>query len=201
MTLAEHARKELEKCGQYAEDPEYSESIIRAVTEFTSYGHSGGSAEMAVKQLYDLLRFRTLSPITSDPAEWIDQSEISGTPLWQNNRDPRIFSEDGGKTWYSVEEKERTMPKRDIAEDFQQLARDTVYGYIIGHLDKSDAPISFTVENVYVVWFSKTLQNWKALVSSDLPDGMYYEVTYNGNTQEIYLDAYRKVDNVVIPKF
>lgn len=44
MSLVEHARRELELCGQYAEDPEYSESLIRAVEAFTSFGHSGGSA-------------------------------------------------------------------------------------------------------------------------------------------------------------
>lgn len=104
MSLTEHARRELELCGQYAEDPEYSESIIRAVEAFASYGHSGGSAMCAREQLHALLGFKTLSPITSDPAEWIDQSEISGTPLWQNRRDPAVFSTDGGKTWYSLDD-------------------------------------------------------------------------------------------------
>jgi hypothetical protein len=52
---------------------------------------------------------------------------------------------------------------------------------------------------VYVVWFSKTLQNWKALVATDLGDNRYYEVTHNGNKSETYLDAYTKIDNVVIP--
>ncbi len=51
---------------------------------------------------------------------------------------------------------------------------------------------------VYVVWWSKTLQNWKALVSTTLPDGMYYEVTHNGDAGETYLDAYKKFDNVVV---
>lgn len=49
---------------------------------------------------------------------------------------------------------------------------------------------------VYVVWFCKTLQHAKALLSTSLPDGMYYELTYNGDKDEIYLDAYNKVDNL-----
>lgn len=104
MSLAEHARRELELCGQYAEDPEYSESIIKAVEAFASYGHSGGSAMVAREQLHALLGFKTLSPLTSDPAEWQDQSAISGTPLWQNKRDHAMFSRDGGKTWRSVDD-------------------------------------------------------------------------------------------------
>ena len=103
MSLAEHARRELELCGQYAEDPAYSDSIIAAVEAFASYGHSGGSAMIAREQLHALLGFKTLSPLTSDPADWIDQSEISGTPLWQNRRDPAAFSTDGGATWHTLD--------------------------------------------------------------------------------------------------
>ena len=102
MSLAEHARRELVLSGQYAEDPAYSESIIKAVEAFASYGHSGGSAGIAREQLHALLAYKTLSPLTSDPAEWIDQSEVSGSPLWQNRRDPSVFSTDGGKTWSGV---------------------------------------------------------------------------------------------------
>mgnify|MGYP006386600427 CR=1 FL=1 len=50
-------------------------------------------------------------------------------------------------------------------------------------------------EDVYVVWSCKTLQNSKAMLSTDIRDGMYYEVTYNGDKNEIYFDAYRKEHN------
>ena len=52
-----------------------------------------------------------------------------------------------------------------------------------------------TMDDVYVVWFSKTLQNWKALVSTNVSDGMYYEVTYNGDKKETYIDSYKKWQN------
>lgn len=48
---------------------------------------------------------------------------------------------------------------------------------------------------VYVVWFCKTLQNWKALVCTTLPDNKYYEVTHNGDLRETYVDTYEKTDN------
>ena len=82
---------------------------------------------------------------------------------------------------------------------FMTIARGIVYEYAKDHMDKSDPEVPFMFEDVYVVWFSKTLQNWKALVSTNLPDGMYYEVTYNGDRAHAYLDAYKKVQNVVIP--
>lgn len=54
----------------------------------------------------------------------------------------------------------------------------------------------FEIDNVYVVWFCYILGGWKALVSTSLPDGMYYEVTCNISKREIYLDAYKKFKNV-----
>jgi hypothetical protein len=70
-----------------------------------------------------------------------------------------------------------------------------VLNYISEHLDKSDPSVEFAA---YIVWKCKTLQNWKYLISSDLPDGMYYELTYNGDKKEWYLDAYKKFENRVI---
>lgn len=54
-----------------------------------------------------------------------------------------------------------------------------------------------TMENVFCVWFCKTLQNWKALVSTSVADGRYYEITYNGDKDETYVDVYKKEENFV----
>lgn len=78
--------------------------------------------------------------------------------------------------------------------DYQKIARKIVLNYANEHIDKTDN-VQIALDNVFIVWFCKTLQNWKALVSTTLPDGMYYEVTYNGNNKEIYLDAYKKFEN------
>ena len=75
-----------------------------------------------------------------------------------------------------------------------------VFNYVKNHLDKTD-DTKFKLEDVYIVWSCKTLQNWKALISTTLPDGMYYECTYNGDHNELYIDAYKKFDNVVISNF
>lgn len=53
-------------------------------------------------------------------------------------------------------------------------------------------------QDVYVVWSCKTLQNAKVLMSTPATDGMYYELTYNGDKQQIYFDAYKKVTNIAI---
>lgn len=72
-----------------------------------------------------------------------------------------------------------------------QIVRD----YVIEHLDKSD---SIPVFDVYMVWKCYILGNVKYLISTSLFDGMYYEVTYNKDMGEIYLDAYKKFENRVI---
>lgn len=78
--------------------------------------------------------------------------------------------------------------------NYQKTAKEIVLDYANKHIDKTDN-IQITLDDVYIVWFCKTLQNWKALLSTTLPDGMYYEVTYNGDKKEAYLDAYKKFEN------
>ena len=55
------------------------------------------------------------------------------------------------------------------------------------------------LSNVFVVWSCKTLQNYKALLSTTVSgDGIYAEYTYNGDKQELYEDVYRKLTNKCI---
>ncbi len=77
--------------------------------------------------------------------------------------------------------------------DFEAI--EIVKEYVKEHLDKSDPEVLF---DVFMVWKCKILQNWKYLISTTLPDGMYYELTYNGDAKEWYLDAYKKFENKCI---
>lgn len=98
-TVAEHARFELEQAGAFAEDPRWAAAILAAVGAFMTYGHSGGSHGAGVDTLRRLLFREPLSPLTSSPREWHQV-----TPeLWQNRRDSRAMSTDGGRSWYFVE--------------------------------------------------------------------------------------------------
>ena len=79
-------------------------------------------------------------------------------------------------------------------KQFVDLVKKTVADYANAHLDKSDGK-QITEEDVFIVWMCKALQNNKALASTTLFDGMYYELTYNGENGLIYLDAYKKHTN------
>ena len=82
-------------------------------------------------------------------------------------------------------------------KDFVNFCKQEVVKYTNEYLDKSDNK-SITEDDVFVVWLCKTLQNNKALLSTTLFDGMYYEITYNGDKKEAYFDAYKKWENKAI---
>lgn len=79
-------------------------------------------------------------------------------------------------------------------KDFLRLCKAEVAKYVNEHLDKSDG-VQVTDNDVFMVWCCKTLQNSKAILSTTLSDGMLYELTYNGDKNELYLDAYKKFEN------
>lgn len=81
--------------------------------------------------------------------------------------------------------------------EFIKRAVTIVTEYFNSNVDGTDG-ILLGPSDVFVAWSCKILQNNKALLSTDVPDGMYYEVTYNGDNKEFYLDAYKKWENISI---
>lgn len=108
--LVKHARRELRLAGMFDDDanfgPEFAEHIVGVVAKISEGGHSGGSIELLRGILNELLQYRPLTPISSDPEEWALRSgEQYGYPedLWQNKRDPSAISNNGGRTWFYVD--------------------------------------------------------------------------------------------------
>ena len=84
------------------------------------------------------------------------------------------------------------------SREFIERCKVAVCDYFNSQSDVTDKNGTIITDQVFVVWYCKTLQNHKALLSTTIPDGMYYEVTLNGDKDEMYLDAYKKWKNVVI---
>ena len=82
-------------------------------------------------------------------------------------------------------------------KEFLEFCKEQVTNYTNEHLDKTDNK-QITKDDVFMVWCCKTLQNNKALLSTTLFDGMYYEITFNGDKNEFYFDADKKWENVVL---
>lgn len=81
---------------------------------------------------------------------------------------------------------------------FRLKAIKAVVDYFNEQADSTDKNGKITLENVFVVWQVKVLQNNKALLSTNIPDGLYYEFTWNGDKNEGYLDVYKKWKNVIV---
>ena len=79
---------------------------------------------------------------------------------------------------------------------FVALCRETVVKYVNRWIKNDDEKI--TEDDVYIVWLVKALKNSKAMVSTVLNDGMYYEITYNGEKNELYVDVYKKMEQLCI---
>ena len=105
--LTEHAKHELELAGLFDKDSDYEGAVGKAVMElvevFSKQEHSGFSAQWVLDTFKTVASFKTITPVGKDPSEWIDVSEASGKPMWQNKRQSSLFSKDGGKTFYDID--------------------------------------------------------------------------------------------------
>lgn len=76
-------------------------------------------------------------------------------------------------------------------DEFLKLCKEKVVEYFNQHSRKQ-----ITEDDVFISSSCKTIQNHKALVSTTISDGMYYELTYNGDKNELYFDAYKKWEKI-----
>ena len=81
------------------------------------------------------------------------------------------------------------------SHEFEVICKNAIINYYNNSAEITDN-FKIGIKDVYVVWMCKTLQNSKALLSTNANDGMYYELTYNGDKKELYMDAYKKWQNI-----
>ncbi len=112
--LVDHAKKELDLAGLFDKDSDYGGMVGKAVMElckcFAGQGHSGFSAGMVLDLFRRLGKYDPLTPITDASDQWEDVSESGGKgspKMWQCKRNPSLFSENGGKSYYDVNDKKR----------------------------------------------------------------------------------------------
>ena len=85
-------------------------------------------------------------------------------------------------------------------DKFVELCKEKVAEYTntTMNLSSISEPVHISTNDVYVVWLNRTLQNNKALLSTTISNGMYFEITYNGDKDELYFDAYKHENNYCI---
>lgn len=96
---------------------------------------------------------------------------------------------------YFQSAKKRRLKQMNNNQEMITLAKQVVLNRL-----NATRPVNsqYTLDDMYIVWFCKTLQNWKALVSTDVKDGLYWEVTYNGTKEELYVDMYTQMEHTVM---
>jgi len=106
--MLSYAESELNRIGLTEED-EYNgmmrKHILHMIKEFADEGHSGFSAKYAINILSKLLAFKPLSPLTGEDDEWVDVSEMSGTPHYQNKRRSSVFKDGKDGEAYDIDGK------------------------------------------------------------------------------------------------
>lgn len=92
-----------------------------------------------------------------------------------------------------------SVPAGEESEaNLQVRARNLVRAYYNKLVERGEVDeLPVTTKQVYIVWFAKVLGNWKALVGTTHSDGLYFEVTHNGETNETYVDYYEKKGQMV----
>lgn len=93
----------------------------------------------------------------------------------------------------------REALKPSQALTLQDHARRIVFEYVTSKFHQDQTEMRFEPEDVYLVWFSYIRGSWKAMLSTTIPDGMFYEVTHAEDKKETYLSAYKHWDNVTLP--
>lgn len=82
-----------------------------------------------------------------------------------------------------------------MMKDLQEKAINSARGVLFSNCGYSADKI--TTDKMFIVWFCKMLQNWKAIVGgTDIKE--LIEVTYNGDKNEVYVDVYGKKLNTVV---
>ena len=124
MSLMEHAEKEMKLIGLDKKEADYDGMLYEAVMEliktFAGQGHSGFSAGLTLYFFDKVARFKNLSPLTNNPNEWMEISDYVGQEqkgIWQNRRDSECFSEDGGKTYYNLNDKDKIIVSEETPNE------------------------------------------------------------------------------------
>ena len=119
--------------------------------------------------------------------------------------DPVDYILDNLETMYTKLMKEETKMPTKFAEEIKSVTLTPIdndvrlkmaKAAVVAWYNTHNAPTTIGLEDVYIVWFCKVLQNWKALAGTHHSDGMYYEITFDGDKDCAYVDAYKKWQNV-----
>lgn len=182
--LTIHARNEMQRAGLFDKDADYNgliaEAVIELIQKFAAQGHSGESAMQTLHLFDKLARFDVLTPVTSDPEEWVNVSEFGGPnskSVWQNRRKSSVFSNDGGQTWYDIDSSKNELAEMEARKDAAYYERNQVVAAL------SKLFPAGTAKTAIEGWS----EDWHGCVYIDLPTG---QVSWHFHDSQAHLFAH-----------
>lgn len=100
-------------------------------------------------------------------------------------------------------ELEETMAEEGMSQQgpdpdrFLKMAKQVVVDNYNNTKNSKTAP-DLTLNTVFIIWYAKVLNNWKAIVGSPIARGMLWEVSFNGHRNQAYIDIYKKLANAKV---
>jgi hypothetical protein len=109
--IRDHTLREFKIAGMLDESADaQTKNIVKVLTEMLDSlqgldNPDGKIMDAAIGLFVMSVKMRLFSPVTDSPEEWDNKSDLEkGYALWQNNRDPNLFSEDEGKTYHVLDD-------------------------------------------------------------------------------------------------
>lgn len=120
--LRDHAERELKLAGveQDIYGDYLSDAVLALIDLFSKQGHSGMSASYTLHLFDKVAHFKNITPLTDNPDEWINHGDY-----YQNIRNSSCFSEDGGQTYYDLDESREGNITRIIHRSDPYTEQDT----------------------------------------------------------------------------
>lgn len=149
MSFREHAEREMRLAGFYDEDSDYGGmipgAVLALVEAHSKEGHSGGSHELVIEIFKKVICFKTLTPLTSNYEEWFKHDhQVGGVDCWQSIRCPSAFSQDGGKTWYDIDDPEKkNWPAHKINKGDEMQEKTNRFDYVKYDQFSQEKQVSF----------------------------------------------------------
>ncbi len=117
--------------------------------------------------------------------------QIPGPQFLDPDASAREVLEEAG-----IETSELNFTVPDPDRYLAMAKRLVIENYNSHHDPAETAPL--TMEDVYIISFTKMMKHWKAVVISGAAKRMVWLVTYNGTRREAYIEVCRKINNVTV---
>lgn len=125
----EQLEKETKMFGGKTPQEFMNDNILEVIAAINSPVHSGSSLEYLLNTVYDLAKFRNLTPLTLEDSEWdlVSEDEERGK-IYQNKRNFSVFKDDKNGVFHTEGEDMLSIAlgkDPQTGKDLEELAKES----------------------------------------------------------------------------